>query len=249
MTQTSVGGPAYDKEFYTIRVARNYTNSPLAPSIKDVKDTEAVLHKLGSHWDLERISIHIRDGRVFTGKDALRDYLRAQGVRVIGHPSYYAEVFVPCPCSYWKSWHMFEDNSKPAHGASILIVPQSLEKPDVLPRSFELMLATYEIRHHKNTFAARPSTKEVATLTIQDSSSEYGHCIKNELGQHYFSLAHWHLKNPFATEEDIAKDLTTNGSPWLHIDVKVGDEWLVGTIFLLKRTRSGPGHRGPVLRE
>ena len=109
------------------------------------------------------------------------------------------------------------------------------------------MLATYEIRHHKNTAPGLCETKKrTATLTIQDSDN---HCIKDELGQHYFSLAQWHLKNPFATEEDIAKDLTTNGSPWLHIDVKVGDEWLVGTIFLLKRSRAGPGHRGPILRE
>jgi hypothetical protein len=246
MCQTSVGGPAYEKEFYTIRVAQNYANTPLAPSIKDVKHTEAVLHKLGSQCDLERISIHTRHGHVFTGKDALGDYLRAQGVRVIGHPSTYFEVFVPCPCSYWKSWHMFEDNSKLADGAPVYVVSKEDAALDVLPRPFELMLATYEIRHHKNTAAARPSTKETATLTIQDSDN---HCIKNELGQHYFSLAQWHLKNPFATEEDIAEDLATNGSPWSHIDVKVGDEWLTGSMFLLKRSRNGPGRRGPVLRE
>jgi len=249
MAQICVGGLAYEKDFFTIRVGPNFANTPLAPSINDVKDTEAVLHKLGAPWDLERISIHIRDGRVFTGKDALRDYLLAQGVKVIGSPSNYAEVLVPCPCSYWKSWHQFEDNSKLAEGAPILIVPESLEKPNVLPRSFELMLATYKIRHHKNTFAARPSTKEVATMTIQDSSSEYGHCIKNELGQHYFSLAQWHLKNPFATEEDIAKDLATNGSPWSHIDVKVGDEWMTGCTFLALRSPAEPGDDGPVPRQ
>ena len=239
MTQNSVGGPSYEKEFYTIRVAANYANTPLAPSINDVKITEAVLHKLGSQWDFERISIHIRDGRVFTGKDALKDYLIAQGVNVIFDPTTYAEVFVPGGCSYWKSWDLFQDNSKLAEGAPILIVPQSLEKPDVLPRPFELMLATYEIRHHKNAAPAQPSTKRTATLTFQDSDNHY---IKDELGgQHYFTLAHWHLMNPFATEEDIAKDLATNGSPWSHIDVKVGDEWESGCTFLALRRQAEPG--------
>ena len=79
MVQISVGGAAYEEEFYTIRVAENYADTP--------KDTEAVLHKLGSQWDLERISIHLRDGRVFTGEDALRNYLLAQGVKVFFHPN------------------------------------------------------------------------------------------------------------------------------------------------------------------
>lgn len=233
MAQICVGGTSYEKDFFTIRVAPNFANTPLAPSINDVKDTEAVLHKLGAPWDLERISIHIRDGRVFTGKDALRDYLLAEGVKVIGNPTNYAEVLVPCPCSYWKSWHQFEDNSKLAEGAPILIVPESLEKPDVLPLPFKLMLATYEIRHHKNTAPAQPSTKDTATLTIQNSDD---HFIKNHLGLHYSSMAMWHLNNSFATEEDIAKDFAANGSPWSHIDVKVGDEWITGDTFLAQRS-------------
>ena len=79
MVQICVGGLAYEKEFFTLRVAENYANTPTAP--------EAVLHKLGAPWDLERISIHIRDGRVFTGENALRDYLQALGVEVVFHPS------------------------------------------------------------------------------------------------------------------------------------------------------------------
>ena len=226
MAQISVGGPSYDKKIYTIRVAENYADKP--------NDTEAVLHKLGSQWDFERISIHIRDGRVFTGKDALRNYLLAQGVKVLFHPTTYVEVFVPDSSSYWKSWHHFEENSMLADGAPILLVPESLETRDVLPRLFALMLATYDIRHHKNTAPGLSETrKRTGTLTIQDSHNHY---IKDELeDQHYFSLAHWHLMNPFATEEDIAKDLETYGSPWSHIDVKVGDEWIQGTDFLAMR--------------
>lgn len=229
MTQISVGGSAYEKQFYTIRVAENYADTP--------RDTEAVLHKLGSQWDFERISIHIRGGRVFTGKDALRDYLRAQGVEVTFHPTTYVEVFVPDSSSYWKSWHQFEENSMLADGAPILIVPQSLEKPNVLPRPCALMVATYDILHHTNTAPGLCETrKRSGTLTIQDSHSEHGHYIKDELeDQHYFSLAHWHLMNPFATEEDIEKDFATNGSPWSHIDIKVGDEWIQGTDFLAMR--------------
>lgn len=231
MCQISVGGASYEKEFYTIRVAADYAKTPSAPDIKDVKDTEAVLHKLGSLWDFERISIHIRDGRIFTEKNALRDYLLAQGVKVFFNPTTYAEVFVPSSSSYWKSWDLFQDNSKLAEGSPILIVPQSLEKPDVLPRPFDLMLATYEIRHNKNTAPGLCETrKRTGTMTFQDSGNHY---IKDELGgQHYFTLAHWHLMNPFATEKDIAKDFATNGSPWSHIDVKVGDEWITGCSFL-----------------
>ena len=246
MAQICVGGPSYENDFFTIRVAENYANTPSAPEIKDVKATEAVLHKLGAPWNLERISIHTRDGSVFTGETALRDYLRAQGVEVCFHPTTYVEVFVPCSSSYWKSWHQFEANSTLADGAPILLVPEGLFPVDLLPRPFELMLATYEIRHYKNTAAARPSTKETATLIIQDSDN---HCIKDELGQHYFSLAQWHLKNPFATEEDIAKDFAANGSPWSHIDVKVGDEWITGCTFLALRSPVEPGDDGPVPRQ
>ena len=226
MAQISVGGSAYEKQFYTIRVAENYADSP--------KKTEAVLHKLGSQWDFDRISIHLRDGRVFTGKDALMNYLRAQGVEVLFHPTTYVEVFVPDSSSYWKSWHQFEDNSRLADGAPILIVPESLERRDVLPRPFDLMLATYDICHHTNTAPGLCETrKRSGTLTFENSDN---HCIKDELeDQHYSSLAHWHLMNPFATEEHIAKDFATNGSPWSHIDIKVGDEWIQGTDFLAMR--------------
>jgi hypothetical protein len=247
MAQICVGGLAYEKDFFTIRVAENYANTPSAPEIKDVKATEAVLHKLGAPWNLERISIHMRDGSVFTGENALRNYLLAQGVKVFFHPTTYVEVFVPCSSSYWKSWDQFEANSTLADGAPILLVPQSLEKPDVLPRPFELMLATYEIRHCTNTAPGLCETrKRSGTLTFQDSDNHY---IKDELGQHYFSLAQWHLKNPTATEEDIAKDLATNGSPWSHIDVKVGDEWITGCTFLALRHPAEPGDDGPVPRQ
>ena len=244
MRQTSVGGVPYEKKLYVIRVAESYANTRVAPKIKNVKDTEAVLHKLGAQWDFELISIHNRDGRVFTGKDALRDYLHAQGVNVFFNPTTYAEVFVPCPSSYWKSWDMFLDNSKLAEGAPVYVFSQ---EADVLPLPFELMLATYEIRHHKNTAPGLCETKKrAATLTIQDIDDHY---IKDELGgQHYFSLAHWHLMNPFATEEDIAKDLATNGSPWSHIDVKVGCEWMTGCTFLAQRRPARPGDNGRVPR-
>ena len=226
MAQISVGGAAYEEEFYTLRVAENYTDSP--------KKTEAVLHKLGSQWDFEQISIHIRGGRVFTGKDALRNYLLAQGVEVFFHPTTYVEVFVPDSSSYWKSWHQFEDNSRLADGAPILIVPESLKRRDVLPRPFDLMLVTYDTCHHKNTAPGLCETrKRSGTLTFENSDNHY---IKDELeDQYYSSLAHWHLMNPNATEEHIAKDSATNGSPWSHIDVKVGDEWIVGTDFLAMR--------------
>lgn len=230
MAQISVGGAAYEKEFYTIRVAENYADTP--------KDTEAVLHKLGSQWDFERISIHLRDGSVFTGEDALRNYILAQGVKVFFHPNTYVEVFVPDTSSYWKSWNQFEDNSRLADGAPILIVPESLERRDVLPRPFELMLATYDIRHHKNTSGLEASTKRTATLIFHDSHRENGHYVEEKWcgqRQHYFTLAHWHLMNPTATEEDIAKNLATNGSPWSNIDVKVGDEWITGADFLAMR--------------
>ena len=231
MVQICVGGLAYEEEYYTVRVAENYANTPTAP--------EAVLHKLGAPWDLERISIHIRDGRVFTGENALRDYLQALGVEVVFHPSTYVEVLVPCSSSCWKLWHQFEDNSKLADGAPIQLVPQSLEKPDVLPRPIEQMLATYKIQHHKNKAPGLgESTKRTATLIFHDSHRENGHYVEEKWcgqRQHYSTIAHWHLMNPTATEENRAKDLATNGSPWLHIDVQVGDDWILGTDFLAMR--------------
>lgn len=230
MVQICVGGDAYVQEYYTIRVTENYANTPTA--------SEAVLHKLGAPWDLERISIHIRDGRVFTGENALRGYLQALGVEVVFDPTTYVEVLVPCSSSHWKSWHQFEDNSKLADGAPILLVPQSLEKPDVLPLPIEQMLATFKIRHHKNTSGLGDSTKRTATLIFHDSDSENGHYVEEKWcgqRQHYFTIAHWHLKNPTATEESRAKDFDTNGSPWSHIDVQVGDEWILGTDFLAMR--------------
>jgi hypothetical protein len=70
-------------------------------------------------------------------------------------------------------------------------------------------------------------------LTIQNIDD---HFIKDKLGLHYSSMVLWHLKNPFPTEEYIANDFATNGSPWSHIDVKVGDEWITGHTFLAQRS-------------
>jgi hypothetical protein len=156
----------------------------------------------------------------------------------------YVEVLVVTSAygSAWITGTQFVEETQPSKYEEMMPNPP----PTALPRGGPAYgVATYKIRHCKNTAAAQPSTKETATLTIRDTDDHY---IKDRLGQHYFSLAQWHLKNPFATEEEIAKEHEKNGSPWSHTEVLIAGEWITGCMFLAERNPARPGDDGPVPR-
>jgi hypothetical protein len=239
-TTAPTGGSRYAAPNYILRVVKKACEEGTEPH-----QTEAILVKNGHVTDIaDQIEIHTRSGEVYT---SIESYLVGRVSARAPHfanPWMYLEVLVVTSDygSGWITGTRFEEESQPCESKEMMINPP----PGSIPRGGAAYgVATYRIRHIKNTAPAQPSTKETAMLTIQNIED---HFIKNELGQHYCSLAMWHLKKPFATEEDIAKDLETNGSPWSHIDVKVGDEWVTGCMFLAQRHPVELGDDGPVPR-
>ena len=237
-TATPTGGSRYAATNYILRVEKKACKEGTEPD-----QTEAILIKKGLITDIaDQIEIHTRSGEVYT---SIETYLTANAHSIrFADPWMYVEVLVVTSAygSAWITGTQFEENSQPSTSEEMM--PNLT--PYVLPRGGPAYgVATYKIRHYKNTAAAQPSTNEIATLTFQDIDDHY---IKDQLGQHYFSLAQWHLKNPFATNEDIAKDLEKNGSPWSLIDVHVGGKWVTGCMFLAQRNPARPGDDGPVPR-
>jgi hypothetical protein len=227
-TTAPTGGPRYAHSHYILRVVPKACRDGT-----EAHQTEAILVKKGHVTDIaDQIEIHTRDGEIHTSIESYLDGRVNPDAPRLANSWIYLEVLAVTSDygSEWITGTRFQEESQPCESKEMMINPP----PGALPCGGAVYgVATYEIRHHKNTFAARPSTKEVATLTIQDSDD---HFIKNHLGQHYSSMAKWHLKNSFATKEDIAKDFAANGSPWSHIDVKVGDEWITGDTFLAQRS-------------
>ena len=237
-TTIPTGGNRYAANNYILRVVKKACIEG-----KEPHETEAILVKKGLITDIaDQIEIHMRSGEVYT---SIESYLTANAHSLrFADPWMYVEVLVTTSeyGSAWITGTQFEEESQPSKSQEIMPIPS----PYVLPRGgSSYAVATYEIRHCKNTAPAQPSTKEIATLTIRDINDHY---IKDKLGQHYFSLAQWHLKNPFATEDDIAKDLKKNGSPWSLIDVLVGNKWVTGPMFLAQRNPAQPECDGPVPR-
>jgi hypothetical protein len=248
-TTAPTGGSRYAATNYILRVEKKACKEGTEPH-----QTEAILVKKGLVTDItDQIEIHTRRGEVYTSIEGYLD-AHAHSVR-FADPWIYVEVLVPTSnsgssripgLSYgesgWIPGMRFEEESQPCTSEEMMHTPP----PYVLPRGGSAYgAATYEIRHYKQTEPAEPSTKRRATLTIKDIND---HSIKDKLGQHYFSLAMWNLNNPFATDDDIAKDIETNGSPWSRIDVLVGEEWVSGTVFLSRRNPTQPGFDGPVPR-
>ncbi len=237
-TAAPTGGPRYAATNYILRVEKKTCKEGTEPD-----QTEAILVKKGLVTDItDQTEIHARSGEVYT---SIESYLKANAHALrFADPWMYVEVLVVTSAygSAWITGTHFKENSQPSNSEEMMTNPP----PGVLPRGGPAYgAATYKIRHCKNTAAAQPSTKDTATLTFRDIDDHY---IKDQLGQHYFSLAQWHLKNPFAREEDMAKDLAKNGSPWSHIDLLVGDEWITGCMFLAQRNPARPGDDGPVPR-
>ena len=239
-TTTPTGGARYAHSHYILRVVKKACEEGTDPH-----QTEAILVKKGHVTDIaDQIEIHTRDGEIHTSIESYLDGRVNPDAPRFANSWIYVEVLVVTSDygSGWITGTRFQEESQPCESKEMMVNPP----PGALPRGGPAYgVATYRIRHIKNTAPAQPSTKEAATLTIRDTDDHY---INNELGQHYSSLAMWHLKNPFATEEDIEKDLATNGSPWSHIDVKVGDDWVTGCTFLAQRRPAQPGDDGPVPR-
>ena len=237
-TTAPTGGSRYAATNYILRVEKKACKEGTEP-----EQTEAILVKKGLVTDIaDQIEIHTRSGEVYT---SIESYLTANAHSLrFADPWIYVEVLVVTSAygSAWITGTQFEEETQPSKYEEMMPNPP----PTALPRGGPAYgVATYKIRHCKNTAAAQPSTKETATLTIRDIDDHY---IKDQLGQHYFSLAQWHLKNPFATDDDIANDIEKNGSPWSRIDVLVGEEWVSGTVFLSRRNPTQPGFDGPVPR-
>ena len=238
-TAAPTGGSRYAATNYILRVEKKACKEGTEPH-----QTEAIFIKKGLVTDItDKIEIHTRCGEVFTSIDS---YLKVNAD--------FPRLGFVLPCmlevlvvtsehgSGWINWSRFEDESQPSTSEEMMHVPP----PYVLPQGGAAYgAATYEIRHYTLTEPAQPSTKRRATLTIRDIND---HFIKDKLGQHYFSLPMWNLNNPFATDDDIAKDNETNGSPWSRIDILVGEEWVPGTVFLSRRNPTQPGFDGPVPR-
>ncbi len=164
MDQISVGGAAYEKQFYTIRVAENYTDSPK----KNRGGSSQTEFPLG----FERISIHIRDvvSLLWEGRSQRLPTLSGRGSFL--PPNHLRQSFRPMTPVATGSRGISSRKLHLADGAPILIVPQSLEKPDVLPRPFDLMLATFDICHHTNTAPGLCETrKRSGTLTFENSDN------------------------------------------------------------------------------
>jgi hypothetical protein len=242
---STTGGPAYAERGYIIRVDKAYCHKGTEPH-----ETEAILMKKGLLTEVNKdIEIHTRDGKVHT---TLVSYLTDHAVSPFGsalgywQPWNFVEVMTTRfsgSRSNWISGTSFERGTQPSGNTIVMPDPAHV----VLPRGGAVYgMATYKIRHTKNTFASRPNTLETATLTMK--GMEYHH-ITDEKGLYYKSLVNWHLHDNFVSEEYIEKDLATNGSPWKFIDVKVGDEWMTGCTFLALRSPAGPGDDGPVPRQ
>ena len=233
-TSNCRGGASYDKRKFVIRVAKRYANTEIALTIKNVDNTEAALYKLGSSWDLEWISIHTRDGSTY---NSLRDYLLAQGVKVMCHPSTYVEV---CIDTYWQSWEEFSINSSLADDAPIILVPQGMEYSAVLPRGgIAYALATYKFRHTERKSPTDPNEFYEAKLVV--SSPDCERVIELQHDKENMSLNEWTY--------DWEPNHEKLGSPWSYIDVKVGEEWVSGTTFRSLRCDSNPLDDCPVPRQ
>jgi len=231
------GGIEYGQRNYVLRVKKQYCYSGKEPT-----DTEAILVKNGFITDLkDDIQIYTQDGKVHTSIESyLTDHAISPFSQSLGFWMPWGFVDVLAKNTYygsnWVDGGNFATKTAPSDvGLCGMPTPAPYTPPS---GGVAYGLATYLIRHTKNTAPAQPSTKRTATLTIRNIDD---HFIKDSLEQHYFTLAHWHLMNPLATEEDIEKDLKISGSPWSYIDVKVGDEWVTGINFLAQRRSADAG--------
>jgi hypothetical protein len=218
------GGKAFRKMAYVIRVDERF----LKPGT-ELRDTEALLIKLGlTDLNSVRIRTPTKD------YDTLEAYLEDCAVSPFKDwcgAWMFIEVLVKTMELYNSSWInglTFKDGTAPSDPPTYMLAPP----PAPSYASVAPHLATFPVRHTTRKDPTQPSTPLVAELTF---SGPGDYSIKQGPAKlHYDSLSKWHLGG-HATDEDIAKDLEENGSPWAHVHVLVDGRWIPGMDFIAMR--------------
>ena len=221
------GGKAFEEMSYVFRVKKEFCRDGTEPRV-----TEARLFKFGALTDLG-------SAKFLTSKKeypTLIAYLEDNAVSPFKgkwwDPWMFIEVLVKTLELYnsnWISGLAFKDGTEPSEPPSYIPTPS----PAPSPKNGDLFLATFKVRHNKKREPAEPSKLLTATMTF---SGENDHYIKQGHGEiHYHSVHEWH-NGSYATEEDIAKDLEENGTPWAHVHVLVNGDWIPGVDFIAMRS-------------
>jgi hypothetical protein len=212
---------------YVIRADKRF----LKPGTNQ-RRTQALLVKLRGPTDLDLDSVRIRTPT--KDYDTLEAYLKDYAVSPFKDwwdAWMFVEVLVKTLDLYnsnWISGMAFKDGTAPSDPPTYMRAPPPVPSyASVAPH-----LATFLVRHTKRKAPAQPSTPLTAELTfsgLNDYNIKQGPAKIN-----YESLGKWHLGG-HATDEDIAKDLEENGSPWAHVHVLVDDQWIPGMDFIAMR--------------
>ena len=221
------GGDAFSNDTFVIRVVKRF----LMPGLT-VEDTEAVLVKKGGPTDLNSVMIRTQT----KDYDTLEEYLKDNAVSPTKGKWWggwmFVEVLVKTMKLYNSSWisgQHFKDGTEPSNPPTYI----PTQPPVPYYPNVALHLATFTIRHTERKSPSQPSTPLTAELTFSGPDDD---SIKQGLAKlHYDSLSEWHFGG-HATDEDIAKDLEENGSPWAHVHVLVDDRWIPGLDFIAMRS-------------
>ena len=221
-TLAPIGRKAFRKMAYVIRVDKRF----LKPGTNQ-RFSEALVVKLGP-TDLVRIRTPTKD------YDTLEAYLEDYAVSPFKDwcgAWMFIEVLVKTMELYNSSWInglTFKDGTAPSDP------PTYMRAPPLVPSyaSVAPHLATFPVRHTTRKAPAQPSTPLTAELTFSGLDDYSIKCGLAEL--YYDSIGKWHLGG-HATDEDIAKDLEENGSPWAHVHVLVDGRWIPGMDFIAMR--------------
>ena len=224
-TLAPIGGKAFRKMANVIRVDKRF----LKPGT-ELWDTEAILIKQ-KLTDLNSVIIRTRTKDYATLEAYLKDYAVSPFKGEWWGGWMFIQVLVKTLDLYNSSWisgQHFKDGTEPSNP------PTHIPTPPPVPYypNVALHLATFPIRHTKRKAPAQPSTPLTAELTFSGPDDYSIRCGPVKL--HYDRLGKWHLGG-HATDEDIAKDLEENGSPWAHVHVLVDGNWIPGMDFIAMR--------------
>lgn len=223
------GGDAFSNDTFVIRVVEKF----LMPGLT-VEDTEAVLVKKGGPTDLNSVMIRTQTKDYATLEDYLKDNAVSPTKGKWWGGWMFVEVLVKTMKLYNSSWingQAFKDGTEPSNPPTYMLT----RPPAPHCASVALNLATYMIRHNTRKEPAQPSTLLTAKMTFRSPDDHY---IKHGPVQLHYGNIHQWILGSFATEEDIAKDLEENGSPWGHIHVLVDGQWIPGLEFIAMRDTS-----------
>ena len=223
-THAPKGGLPYAKTFYVIRPKKDVCKTDKA------SDAEALLVRTGTNWKSFEIRTRTKVYNEF--ETYLDDHANSPFKGKWWDPWMFIEVLVKTLELYNSNWIgglTFKEETTPSEPPSYIPTPS----PAPSPENVGLFLATFQIRHNKKREPAEPSKLLTATLTF---SGENDHYIKQGPREiHYHSVQKWH-NGSYATEQDIAKDLEENGTPWAHVYVLVNGDWIPGLDFIAMRS-------------